>query len=172
MSILLYGCNTWTLTKRMEWGGGELDGNISVSCIEQVLEAASHEVAAVRTPTTKTIQVRRTRHVRHCWRSKDELISDVLLWTPLHGRARLGLPARTYLQQFCTDTGGRREYLPKTMNDRDGWREKFREIRTYGTSWWWYLYYLFAPRNNRCVSYCLSFLHEALCYVIAPHHHS
>ena len=33
-------------------------------------------------PSTKTIQVRRTRHAGHCWRSKDELISDVLLWTP------------------------------------------------------------------------------------------
>ena len=33
-------------------------------------------------PITKTIQVRRIRHVGHCWRSKDELISDVLQWTP------------------------------------------------------------------------------------------
>ena len=31
---------------------------------------------------TKTIQVRRTRHGGHCWRSKDELIRDVLLWIP------------------------------------------------------------------------------------------
>ena len=30
-------------------------------------------------PITKTIQVRRTRHAGHCWRSKDELISDVLV---------------------------------------------------------------------------------------------
>ena len=30
-------------------------------------------------PITKTIQVRRTRHAGHCWRSRDELISDVLL---------------------------------------------------------------------------------------------
>ena len=33
-------------------------------------------------PITKTIQVRRARHAGHCWRSKDELVSDVLLWTP------------------------------------------------------------------------------------------
>ena len=33
-------------------------------------------------PITKTIQVRRSRHEGHCWRSRDELISDVLLWTP------------------------------------------------------------------------------------------
>ena len=33
-------------------------------------------------PITKTIQVRRTRHAGHCWRSRDELISDVFVWTP------------------------------------------------------------------------------------------
>ena len=29
------------------------------------------------TSISQTIQVRRTRHADHCWRSKDELISDV-----------------------------------------------------------------------------------------------
>ena len=32
-------------------------------------------------PITKTIQVRRNRHAGNCWRSRDELISDMLLWT-------------------------------------------------------------------------------------------
>ena len=36
-------------------------------------------------PITKTIQARRTRHAGHCWRSKDEIVSDVLLWTPAYG---------------------------------------------------------------------------------------
>ena len=36
---------------------------------------------------TKTIKIRRTRH---CWRRRDEPISDVLLWTPSHGRAKAG----------------------------------------------------------------------------------
>ena len=44
-------------------------------------------------PITKTIRVRRTRHAGHCWRSRDELISDVLLWTPTYGRAKAGRPA-------------------------------------------------------------------------------
>ena len=39
---------------------------------------------------TKTIKVWRTRHARLCWRSKDELISDVLLWTPSHRQAKTG----------------------------------------------------------------------------------
>ena len=47
-------------------------------------------------PITKTIQVRRARHAGHCWRSKDELISDVLLWTPTYDQAKAGRPARTY----------------------------------------------------------------------------
>ena len=47
-------------------------------------------------PITKTIQVRRTRHAGQCWRSRDELISDVFLWTPTYGGAKVGRPARTY----------------------------------------------------------------------------
>ena len=69
-------------------------------------------------PITKTIQVRRTRHAGHCWRSKDELISDVLLWTPTYGCAKAGRPARTYIQQLCEDTGCNLEDLPEAMNDR------------------------------------------------------
>ena len=29
----------------------------------------------------------------------------MLLWTPSHGRAKTGRPARTYIQQLCADTG-------------------------------------------------------------------
>ena len=34
-------------------------------------------------PLSQTIQGTQTRHVGNCWRSKDELISNVLLWTLL-----------------------------------------------------------------------------------------
>ena len=47
-----------------------------------------HQLSGHLPPITKTIQVRRTRHAGHCWRSKDELISDVLLWTTTYGRAK------------------------------------------------------------------------------------
>ena len=68
----------------------------------------------------------------HCWRSKDELISDVLLWTPTYGQAKAGRPARTYIQQLCEDTGCSPEDLPETMNDREKWRERVRDIRASG----------------------------------------
>ena len=42
---------------------------------------------------------------------------DVLLWTPTHGRAKAGRPARIYIQQLCKDTGCCPEDLHRAMND-------------------------------------------------------
>ena len=89
-------------------------------------------------PITKTIKVRRTRHAGHYWGSRGEFISDVLLWTPSHGRAKAGRPARTYIQQLCEDTGCSPEDLSEAMNDREEWRERVRDIRAGGTTWWWW----------------------------------
>ena len=97
-----------------------------------------HQLYGHRPPITKTIQVRRTRHAGHCWRSRDELISDVLLWTPTYGRAKAGRPARTYIQQLCEDTGCSPENLPEARNDREKWRERVRDIRAGGMTWWWW----------------------------------
>ena len=56
-------------------------------------------------PITKSIKVSLTRNAGHCWRSRDELISDVLPWTPSYGRRKTERPPRTYIQQLCQDTG-------------------------------------------------------------------
>ena len=82
--ILLYGSTTWTLTRRME---KKLDSNNT-----RMLQAISnkswrqhptkHQLYGHLPSIKKTIKVRWTRHAGHCWRSRDELISDVLLWTP------------------------------------------------------------------------------------------
>ena len=60
--------------------------------------------------------------------ARDELIRDVLLWTPTHGRAKAGRPARTYIQQLCEDTGCCPEDLPRAMNDREEWRERVGDM--------------------------------------------
>ena len=98
------------------------------SNIEQV-PAATHQLYGHLPPITKTIQVRRIIHAGHCWRSRDGLISDVLLWIPTYGRAKAGRPARTYIQQLCEDTGSSPEDLPEAMNDKLKWRERVRDIR-------------------------------------------
>ena len=141
-SILLYGCTTWTLTKRLE---KKLDGNYT-RMLRAILNKSwrqhptRHQLYGHLPPITKTIQVRRARHAGHCWRSRDELISDVHLWTPTHGRAKAGRPARTYIQQLCEDTGCCPEDLPRAMNDREEWRERVRDIRATSAIWWWWLY--------------------------------
>ena len=97
-----------------------------------------HQLYSHLPPITKTIQVRRTRHAGHCWRSKGKLISDLLQWTPTYGRAKAGRPVRTYIQHICEDTGCSPEDLPEAMNDREKWRERVRDIRASGTTWWWW----------------------------------
>ena len=97
-----------------------------------------HQVYGHLPPITKTIQPRRTRHAGHCWRSRDELISDELQWTPAYGRAKAGRPVRTYIQQLCKDTRCNPEDLPEAMNDWEKWRERVRDIRASGTTWWWW----------------------------------
>ena len=107
-----------------------------------------HQLYGHLPPITKTIQARPIRHPGLCWRSRDELISDVLLWTPTYGREKAGQPARTYIQQLCEDTGCSPEDHPGAMNDREKWREKVRDIRASGTTWWWWGWMVIKYHNN------------------------
>ena len=105
---------------------------------KSTIHPTRHQLYGHLPPITKTVKVRRTRHAGHCWRSRDELISDALLWTPTYGWAKAGRPARKYIQQLCEDTGCSPEDLPEAMNDREKWRERTRYIRARGTTWWWW----------------------------------
>ena len=126
-SILLYGCTTWTLTKRLK---KKLDGNYA-RMLRAILNKSwrqhptRHQLYGHLPPIMKTIQIRWNRHAGHCRRSRDELIRDVLLWTPTHGHAKAGRPARTYIQLLC---------------DREKWRERVRDIRATSMTWWWWWY--------------------------------
>ena len=149
MMMMIYGCTTWTLTKRLE---KKLDGNYT-RMLRAILNKSwqqhptRHQLYGHLPPITKTIQVRRTRHAGHCWRSRDELIRDVLLWIPTHGRAKAGRPARTYIQQLCEDTGCCPEDLPRAMNDREEWRERVRDIRATSAIWWWWGWYIYIIKH-------------------------
>ena len=68
----------------------KLDGNYT-RMLQAILNKSwrqhptRHQLYGHLPPITKTIQVRQTRYAGHCWRSRDELISNVLLWTPTYG---------------------------------------------------------------------------------------
>ena len=137
MSILLYGCTTWTLTKRLE---KKLDGNYT-RMLRVILNKSwrqhptRHQLYDHLPPITKTIQVRRTRHAGHCWRSRDKWCTPM---DPSYGRAKAGRPGRTYIQQLSEDTGYDPENQPEAMNDREKWQERVRDIRASGMIWWWW----------------------------------
>ena len=90
VSILLYGCTTWTLIKQLE---KKLDGNYT-RMLRAILNnpggntPQSTNYTAIYLPPRKTIQDRRTRCAGHCWRSRGELISDILLWTPTYSKSK------------------------------------------------------------------------------------
>ena len=140
VSILLYGCTTWTLTKRKEeetWR--QLHKNVE-SNIEQVLATTPHETPTVRplashheNYTGWTSQTRQTLPEKQGRARKWRTPMD-----PTYGQAKAGRPARTYIHQLCEDTGCDPEDLPEVMNDREKWRERIRDIRASGTTWWWW----------------------------------
>ena len=140
VSILQYGCTTWTITKCME---KKLDDNYT-RMLRAILNKSwrhhptKQQLYGHRPPVTKTIKIRRTRHARHCWISRNELISDVPQRTPSHGRAKAGRPAWTYIQLLCVDTGWSPEDTPEAMDDREEWRERVRDIRADSVTWWWW----------------------------------
>ena len=78
VSILLSGCTTWTLTKRLK---KKLDGNYT-RMLRAILNKSRrqhptrHQLYGHLPPITKTIQARRTRHAGH--------------WLEKQGRAHMG----------------------------------------------------------------------------------
>ena len=130
VSILLYGCTTWTLTKHMK---KKLDGNYT-RMLQAIVNKSWRQHLTMQQlyshlpHITKTIAVRQTRHVGDCWRSKDELISDGLWWTPSQEWAKVGWQARTYIQQLCTDIGCSLEDLQEAIDDRGGKKGSGRSV--------------------------------------------
>ena len=132
VSMLQYGCTTWTLNKCME---KKFDGNYT-KMLRALLNKSwrqhptKQQLHGHRPFITKIFQVRQTSK-----RSKDEFMSDILLWTASRGRAKVGRPDRTYIQQLWADTGCSLENFPGVMDDKDGRRERVREIRASRTTY-------------------------------------
>ena len=140
ISILLYGCTTWTLTKHME---KKFDSNFTRMLLailnkSWMQQPTKQQLYGHLSPITKTNHVRQTRRAGYRWKSRDKLKSNILLWTSSHGRAKAGRPARTYIQQLCADTGCSLEDQLKVTDNREGWRERLREICASGVIWWWW----------------------------------
>ena len=78
---------------------------------------------------TVTLMIRRLRFIGHCWRKKDEVISDLLLWEPKHGARKRGRPATTYVDQLRNDTGLSIAELKSIMENRKEWMKLVNGVR-------------------------------------------
>ena len=130
-SVLLYGSSTWTLTTQLE---NRIDGTYT-RMLRAILnkswtEHPTKEMLYGRLPPVSlTIKQERMRFAGHCWRSKEEIVSDLLLWMPKHGHTKRGRPRKTYIDQMTQDTGCQADELKTAMTDREGWRSRVALIR-------------------------------------------
>ena len=123
-SILLYGSATWTLTKTHE---KLIDGTYT-----RMMRAALN-ISWRQHPTKEQlygnipsismlIRKRRLRFTGHCFRSKKELISELILWNSRYGHRSAGRPKITYLDVISRYTGLLQEDLETAMMDRYNWK--------------------------------------------------
>ena len=89
-TVLLHGSTAWTLTQSLDKRLDRAPGIYkSVESGEERDLATAHcnEVLYAGLPRiTATIRERRLRFSGLCWRSKNEVVSDFVLWEPKHGK--------------------------------------------------------------------------------------
>ena len=123
-SVLLYGCETWTLSSKLAKG---LDG-LYTRMLRTVLNVhwsqhITNKILYGDLPKlSEKIRRRRTRFAGHCSRSREEPVSNLIHWLPKRGRRKPGKPALTYINVLKEDTGLLAEELRSAMEDRKIWR--------------------------------------------------
>ena len=124
-SVLLYGCETWTITKKI---GKAMDG-----CYTRMLRSAlnvswkSHttnkELYGDIPHITTKITARRLSFAGHCKRAEGRsIVSKLVTWQPTQGRRNKGRPKLTYVDLLQEDTGYEVSEIENSMQDRRFWR--------------------------------------------------
>ena len=124
-SVLLYGSETWTVTKTLS---KKIDG-----CYTRMLRMAlniywpikirNNELYRSLPKVSSKIQERRMSLAGHIWRHDDLVAHSVLFWDPKHGHRSRGRPKKTYFDTLCDDTGLRdAAEMQRLMDDRVLWR--------------------------------------------------
>ena len=127
-SVLLYGCETWTMTSALNY---VIDG-FYTRLLRKVLRISwrSHTTNKVLygnlRKISNVIRERRLRFAGHIYRHDDQPVHQLLFWTPKHGKRSVGGPALTYVDVLCKDTGLSVAELRSLMADRELWAETVR----------------------------------------------
>ena len=126
--ILLYGCETWTLSKRME---KRLDG-VYTRLLMRVknLSWKHHPTTQViygdLPPVSSIVRSKRAQFAGHCFRATTEIISSLVLWKPKSvGRRSRKL---SFVDTLKRDTNLNDQDLQTSMLDRECWRDIVKSI--------------------------------------------
>jgi hypothetical protein len=116
--ILMYGAETWTMNARMH---KRLDG-----CYTNLLRRAQNlswknhhtlqEIYGSIPKLSEHLAQHRARFAGHCYRAKDEIISDLIMWKASSSRKL------TFPEVISRDSGINVTDLPTAMADKDFWR--------------------------------------------------
>ena len=130
-TVLLYGSPAWTLTKKLE---KKLDGTYTrmlraVLNVHWKTHPSNKCLYGNLSKISLVIKDRRMRFAGHCYRSKEEVISELMLWKPTHGTVKPGRPFKTYTKQLTEDCEYHFEDLHNAMSDREVWRSRVNMVR-------------------------------------------
>jgi hypothetical protein len=124
-SILLYGCESWSLTEKIE---KQLDG-----CYTRMLRKALNvhwsahmtnaELYGKLPKLSDKIASRRLQLAGHCHRHPELSTQKLVLWEPNRGHKGRGRPKTNFVDTLKRDTGAKNtKELATLMEDRDVWR--------------------------------------------------
>ena len=125
--ILLYGSETWTLSKKLE---KRLDGTYTrllmrVQNLSWRQHPTKYQIYGNTPPVSSLVKARRVQFAGHCFRAENEIISTLLLWKPSRGNRGRTL---SYPDVISRDTGIQKQDLSNAMMDRDFWRNFVNSI--------------------------------------------
>ena len=106
-TVLLCGSRAWTLTQSLD---KKLDG--ACTEMQRVVKDVTwqqhftNEVLYARLPRISTTsRERRLKFGGHCWRSKNEVVRDLVVWELKHGKRSVEGQACTFINQLEEETG-------------------------------------------------------------------
>ena len=126
-SILLYGSETWTMTKNMQ---KRLDW-----CYTRMLRMAynvswkdkltNEQLYDGLPKVSSKVASRRLKLAGHCVRHPEEEASKLVLWEPSRGKKNVGRSAVSFIDTLRQDTGmNSTQELRTAMMDRSGWKKR------------------------------------------------
>ena len=131
-TVLLYGCEAWTLTKALT---KTLDGTYTrmlrkvqnISWRDHITNARLYgKIPAL----SEKIRERTMKLAGHCHRHPELPASRLITWEPTHGQRSRGGQRTTLLKTLMQHAGvSSKEELAACMEDRAGWRARARGSR-------------------------------------------